>query len=274
MIPSSSEELKRHQVARSESTSGSIQVLAKSVALLDILARDGERGAAELAEEIDEPRSSVYRLLGSLQDLGMIGRGTKRGTFRLGFRLLELGNAVSASFDEREAALPAMRTLREESGETVFLCVRRGGEAVCIERLAGEHVQSLALRLGGALPLHAGAAPRVLLAWESDDFREDYLNSVQFAAYTAKTIRSRTLLRASLEEARGLGYVISDEDVTLGIAALGAPIFDHVGRVCAALSLSGTRPLIMNDLDGLLRKLMTGADEVSQELGWSPNGSR
>jgi DNA-binding IclR family transcriptional regulator len=258
-------------MTRSQSTSGSIQVLVKSAALLDVLARERELGAAELAEEIDEPRSSVYRLLSSLQDLGMIRRGTKRGTVRLGFRLLELGNAVSASFDEREAALPTMRTLREDSGETVFLCVRRGAEAVCIERLAGEHVQSLALRLGGALPLYAGAAPRVLLAWESSDFCEDYLKSVEFAAFTAKTIRSRTALRASLEEARRVGYAISDEDVTLGIAAIGAPIFDHEGCVCAALALSGTRPLIMNNLEGLLRNLTTGADYISQELGWSPS---
>jgi DNA-binding IclR family transcriptional regulator len=266
--------MKRHQVERPQSTTGSIQVLAKSAALLNILAREGERGAAELAAEIDEPRSSVYRLLTSLQELGMIRPGSKRGTFRLGFRLLELGDAVSASFDEREAALPTMRTLRDDSGETVLLCVRRGAEAVCIERLAGEHVQSLALRLGGALPLYAGAAPRVLLAWESSDFREDYLKTVEFAAYTAKTIRSRTALRASLEEARRVGYVISDDDVTLGIAAIAAPIFDYEGRACAALSLSGTRPLIMKNLDGLLRKLMAGADDVSQELGWSPNGSR
>jgi DNA-binding IclR family transcriptional regulator len=265
--------MKRHQVERPQSTTGSIQVLAKSAALLNILAREGERGAAELAAEIDEPRSSVYRLLSSLQDLGMIRRGNKRGTFRLGLRLLELGNAVSASFDEREAALPTMRALREDSGETVFLCVRRGAEAVCIERLGGEHVQSLALRLGGALPLYAGAAPRVLLAWESSDFCEDYLKRVEFAAYTAKTIRSRTALRTSLEEARRVGYVISDEDVTLGIAAIGAPIFDREGRVCAALSMSCTRPHIMNGLDGLLRKLMAGADDVSRELGWSPNPS-
>src|SRR3984885_15566115 len=70
-------------VAQSQSTSGSIQVLAKSAALLDILARDGELGAAEVAEEIDEPRSSVYRLLSSLQELGLIRRGTRRGTYRL-----------------------------------------------------------------------------------------------------------------------------------------------------------------------------------------------
>ena len=261
-------------VAQSQSTSGSIQVLAKSAALLDILARDGELGAAEVAEEIDEPRSSVYRLLSSLQELGLIRRGTRRGTYRLGFRLLELGSAVSASFDERQAALPTMKTLREDTGETVFLCVRRGNEAVCIERLEGEHVQSLELRLGGSLPLYVGAAPRVLLAWESPEFSDEYLRTVEFNGYTAKAIRSRRQLRASLADARRDGHVVSDEDVTLGIAAIGAPIFDHRGGIGAALSLSGTRPLIMNSLGSLLRQLKAGAAEISHELGWLPDRSR
>ena len=69
-----------------------------------------------------------------------------------------------ARFDERQAALPHMEHLHDMTGETVFLCVRRGLRAVCIERIEGSHVVSLALRLGGSLPLHAGAAPRALLA--------------------------------------------------------------------------------------------------------------
>ena len=145
---------------------GSIEVLTKVGAVLDLLAERGELAAAEIAALTGEPRSSVYRILGSLESLDMVESGSRRGSFRLGLGLLRLGNAVVERFDEREAALPALQELNQLTGETAFLCVRRGYEAVCIERLPGEHVESLALRLGGALPLHAGAAPRTLLAFE------------------------------------------------------------------------------------------------------------
>src|SRR5207244_10669190 len=92
--------------------------------------------------------------------------GSRPGTYRLGWRLLRLGSAVIARLDERQAALPVMERIHERTGETVFLCVRRGDDAVCIERLDGLRVQSLMLRLGGSLPLHLGAGPRTLLAWE------------------------------------------------------------------------------------------------------------
>ena len=86
-----------------------------------------------------------------------------RGTYRLSLKLFDLGSTVLDRFDERASALPVMQRLHDETGPTVFLCVRRGLEAVCIERIDGARVTLLELRLGGSLPLHLGAAPRRLL---------------------------------------------------------------------------------------------------------------
>jgi DNA-binding IclR family transcriptional regulator len=151
-----------------------VAVLAKAGALLDCLA-DGELTPAELTVRMGEPRSSVYRLIASLSELELIDAGSRRGTYRLGLKLLRLGGVVMASFDERRLARPIMEQIHEATGETVFLCVRRGFEAVCIDRIDGKRVQSLALRLGGALPLHAGAASRALLAFEAESLLERYL---------------------------------------------------------------------------------------------------
>src|SRR5262249_61379656 len=94
----------------------------------------------------------------------MVEAGSRSGTYRLGWRLLRLGSAVIERLDERQAALPVMERIHERTGETVFLLVRRGDEAVCIERLGGLRVQSLALRLRGSLPLPPRARPRAPLA--------------------------------------------------------------------------------------------------------------
>ena len=150
-----------------------VAVLAKAVAVLDHVAAEGEVTPARLAELTGEPRSSVYRLLASLQELGLVEPGRRRGTYILGLKLFRLGSTVMSRFDERQAALPVMERINEELGETTFLCVRRGYEAVCIERIDGSRVNLLALALGGSLPLHAGAVTRAILAFEPREFCDE-----------------------------------------------------------------------------------------------------
>src|SRR4051794_7265246 len=155
---------------------GSVAVLGKAMALLDRIAEEGEATPARLAELTGEPRSTVYRLLASLQQLELVEPGPRRGTFVLGLKLFRLGRSVVSRFDERQAALPVMERIHDEMGENTFLCVRRGYNAVCIERIDGTRVTLLALSLGGSLPLHAGGASRALLAFEPESFWEEYLD--------------------------------------------------------------------------------------------------
>ena len=253
-------------------SSNSIQVIRKAALLLDCLERaedPADLSVAELAELMGEPRTSVYRLITTLDELGWIEPGSRRGTYRLGLKLFRLGGAVLRRFDVRQAALATMESIHEKTGDTVFLCVRRGREAVCIERIAGDRVEALALRLGGALPLHMGAAPRVLLAHENPEFQRRYIERVRLVSYTDRTLTSPDRLQQMLKEDRAAGYSISNEDVTPGIAAVGAPIFDHTGQVKAALSISGVASVILGDHAERTRTLIVeGAKEVSQRLGY------
>jgi DNA-binding IclR family transcriptional regulator len=245
-----------------------VQVLVKAAAVLDLLAARGAMSAAGLALELGEPRSSVYRLLGTLQRLELVEAGERRGEYRLGLKLLRLGGAVAGRFDVREAALEVMRELHDATGETVFLCVRRSFEAVCIERLDGREVNVLALQLGGALPLHVGGAPRTLLAFEPPASWEPTLRAMSLDAFTERTPTAIADVIGGLEEARRTGYTVSDEDVTPGVAALGAPIFDRRGAVCAALSIAGVRPRILGEESGpVLDRLLASAAAISRRLG-------
>jgi DNA-binding IclR family transcriptional regulator len=247
----------------------SVNLLSKADRVLDLLADRGDMPIAALIEELDEPRTSVYRLLESMQELGWVEPAPQRGLYRLGLKLFRLGATVSRRFDARQAALPAMERLHEETGETVFLCVRRGFEAVCIERIDGARVQILELTLGGRLPLHVGGAPRALLAFEDEAFWDEYLYRAPLTTYTTKTHNTPELVRQSLQEDVQAGIVISDEDVTQGIASIAAPVFDHTGRVCAALSLAGVVPALLGDnlprSESLIREAATA---TSRSLGY------
>jgi DNA-binding IclR family transcriptional regulator len=245
-----------------------IRALAKAVYLLEQLADEREATPRRLAELIDEPRTTTYRLLRSLEALDLVEPASRPGTYRLGWKLMRLGAAVVERLDERQAALPVMERIHERVGETVFLLVRRGRNAVCIERLEGLRVQSLALRLGGSLPLHAGAGPRALLAWEPESDWEEYVDD-GLEPLGDETPPSPEELFDELRETRKRGYAVSDEDVTPGIASLGAPILDYTGGVRAALSIGGMKSLVLGaDRDEFVRLLVDGARDISHALGY------
>ncbi len=250
---------------------GGVAVLGKAARLLDLLAEHGEMTPSQLAELTHEPRSTVYRLLSTLEKLELVEAGNSSGAYRLGLKLFQLGSAVVEGFDERAAAQPVMARLHEATGETVFLCVRRGLEAVCIERIDGVRVALLDLRLGGALPLHLGAAPRALLAFEPRSAWDAYLSN-------AHTTEQRTSLSPhthqdiirELEAIQERGYAISDQDVTLGIASIGAPVFGHTGAVCASISIGGLRDRVLHPEHRSAELITRAAEDISHALGHRP----
>jgi DNA-binding IclR family transcriptional regulator len=247
---------------------GSIAVLAKATAILENLAEHGDLAPARIAELLDEPRSTVYRLCSSLQELGYIEAGVQRRTYRLSLKLFDLGSTIVDRFDERASALPHMQRLHDETGETVFLCVRRGLEAVCIERIDGARVRLLELRLGGSLPLHLGAAPRCLLAFEPEDAWRAYLEVAPLERRTSKSPTTRSAVLSELRATRERGYALSDQDVTLGVVSIGAPIFDHSGCVRASLSVGGLREVIGDNGSNVAELVVRAAAEISRSLGY------
>jgi DNA-binding IclR family transcriptional regulator len=257
-------------VARpTKARAGFVAVLAKATALLDRLGEEGECTPAGLSDLIGEPRSTVYRLLSSLQELEYVEPGSRRGTYRLSLKVFRLGSSVVSRYDERQAALPVMERLHEETGETIFLCVRRGLRAVCIERIDGRRVTLLELILGGSLPLHLGAAPCALLAFEPEEAWWTYLSQVDLEDRTPHTPITRERVIEQLRATRERGYAISDQDVTLGVGSVGAPIFGHTGHVRASLSVGGLRDMVLGEGSRVPELVVSGAREVSQALGYA-----
>ena len=248
-----------------------VRVLGKATRMLDLLADGGEMTVQALADAAKEPRSSVYRLLGGLREAELVEPGGRRGTYRLGIKLLRLSGAVILRFDERRGALPAMERLHEHTEETVFLSVLRGREAVCIERIEGRWVQSMALTLGGSLPLHIGAGPRALLAFLGEEAWMEYLAAGELTPFTEHSITDPDALLADLRATRERGYAISDEDVVVGMAALGAPILDYRGKLRAALSFSGPKPSVLGEREHAnVEAIKAGARDSSRALGYDP----
>lgn len=244
--------------------------LGDAVVLLDALAAEGDSGPTRLSGVTGLRRRDVDAALERLLALDLVER--EGGSYRLGLRLFRLGAAVGRRLEPRLAARPELERLHRATEETVYLCVRRGDDALCVDRIDGLWVQSMALRLGETLPLHLGAASRVLLAHEAAAFRRAYLARAPFEALTPNTLVTREAVAQELARVRERGYAVSDEDIRLGIASVGAPVRDHTGAVCAAISVGGLRPSILGNRRATVGLVVGAAARVSAALGFEEQG--
>jgi DNA-binding IclR family transcriptional regulator len=243
-----------------------LELIAKADAVIGVLEAGGEASAVEIAKRTGEPLSSVYRLLQSLTGVGWVDRGWRRGTYRLGLLLLTIGGQLEDKLDVRKCALPSLRRLVETTNTTSFLCVRRDTRAVCVERVEGQAVRSLAMQLGSSLPLFVGAAPRAILAFLPPAEQRSSLRAFRLPGDPPRP--DAAAIQTDIERVRRDGFALSDGDVTPGIAALGAPVFNHRGELEAAISMSGLRSQILGSARAANIELITTcAREVSRALG-------
>jgi DNA-binding IclR family transcriptional regulator len=257
-------------VRSSTERSTATQAVVKTFALIDALVELGEATAVELSRLTGEPRSSVYRILTTLQQLELVEPGSRRGLFRAGVGLLRLGGSALARFDERQLAMPTLERLRAETRETVHLAVRRSKQAVFIEQLPGERAFMLRIGLGGVLPLHVGASPRLLLALEPYSFWDEYFEAVVVEQWTPRALGSEAEVRERLEEIRETGVSLSDEDVVLGIATVAAPIVDHRGKPRAALAFNLLPEVLRRDPERYIAIAREAGEEASRAFGYDP----
>lgn len=239
----------------------SMEILLKADAVLGVLERERECSVQRIADAVDEPVSSTYRLLASLTAVGLASRGAKRGLYRLGFLPLRVGGMLESQLDVRELAGPALYELSRVTGSTVMLWVRRGDSAVCIERITRSDVQTAVSRLGDSLPLWGGAAGRVLLAHLPAAEARGVISRFELGDRGGKSLSDE------LAEIREAGYCLAVSSVTPGVASISAPVFNHRGELEVAVSISGLRRWIVEDDGAAIREVRATAREISASLG-------
>ncbi len=197
-----------------------VQVLDRSVAVLDAVAAQGPLALAELADATGLPRATAHRLAIALEVHGLLARDGG-GRFALGGRLIGWGAIAARSDPILDAAPAVLAALRDSSGESAQLYVREGDQRVCVaiaERATGLRDS---VPLGAALPLDAGSGARVLLAWADDAERFPRVAAGELAAVRR----------------RGWAQTVGDREP--GVASVSAPVHDASGAVVAAISVSG-----------------------------------
>jgi DNA-binding IclR family transcriptional regulator len=248
-----------------EPKSPSIQVMERMFQLLDLLASYQDPVSLKvISEKTGLHPSTAHRILNDL----VIGRYVDRpeaGNYRLGMRLLELGNLVKARLDVREAALGPMRELHKLTNQPVNLSVRQGDEIVYIERAFSERSGMQVVRaIGGRAPLHLTSVGKLFLAYDEAQRVRAYASRTGLAGHTRNSITSLPLLEKELARVQQMGLARDEEELELGVRCMAAAILDDQGRLVAGLSISAPADRLE---DGWIAKLKSTAAEISASLG-------
>lgn len=221
------------------SAGSQIAVIGKAGQVLDALLEHPEGATpTDIAAALGINRSTAFRLLISLEHVGLLDRDAETGQYRLGLKLLVFGEAVRERQDLVRIAEPTMRRLRDELRQSVYLSRREGWGAVCLHRLSGPDVDVLAWKAGRWLPFHVGAGPRALLAALSDADLADYLALPEERA-TRNGALNVADLRRIVDETRERGWSFNDEAITEGVSSLGAVVRGGNRLPLCALSVAG-----------------------------------
>ena len=261
------ENMKTNQTAESDKTS--IQVIERMTSLLDALAVYPDPvSLKELSRVTGLHPSTAHRILNDLVIKRFVDR-SEPGTYRLGMRLLELGNVVKSRLSVREAALDLMRQLHRKTNQTVNLSVRQNDEIIYIDRAFSERSGMQVVRaVGGRAPLHLTSTGKLFLSIDESRTVHAYAVRTGLAGHNKNSITDLAKLEGELKLVRAHGYARDNEELELGVRCMAAGIHDDTGKLIAGLSISAPADRLQ---DEWLEDLMITAKEISAALGYSEN---
>ncbi|HJU70624.1 MAG TPA: IclR family transcriptional regulator [Paucimonas sp.] len=243
-----------------------IQVIERMISLLDTLARYPDPvSLKELSAVTGLHPSTAHRILNDMVVKRFVDRA-EAGSYRLGMRLLELGNIVKSRLNVREAALDFMRALHRKTHQTINLSVRQGDEIVYIDRSFSERSGMQVVRaIGGRAPLHLTSTGKLFLSVEEPKAVRAYATRTGLAGHNKNSITDLAKLERELSLVRAHGYARDNEELELGVRCMAAGIHDDTGKMIAGLSISAPADRLQ---DEWTEDLVKTAHHISQVLGY------
>lgn len=216
------------------------QSVLKALNILECLAAaDQPLSAQEVARQCALSRPTAYRLLVTLLTRDYVTICQESGNYQIGAKALTLGKSFLERLDLPELAKPNLRELSQAAQETVHLAVLEGIEMLYVGKADGPQPVRMHCTIGTRNPLHSTAMGKAILAFLPLEKRIALLDQMTLAPRTSNTITGKAALLAHLERVREQGFAIDDVENEEDIRCVGAPIFDHMGSVIAAISVSG-----------------------------------
>lgn len=246
-----------------------VRALDRGIALLRAFQMAKPRQTlTELAKSAGLDKGTTRRLLHTLQRAGLIAHENLTGLYSLDVGMLELASSVETGRDFREIAGPYMSELTEKTGTTAYLWVHHEGTALCVERVRASipNVQAAWFPVGSRMPLNCGGGPRTLMGFISSDELK-YALSLELTKRTPLSQTSPKILAREAAAIHERGWELAIDDFVVGLAALGAPIFDRQQKLVGSISITTlTAQLVKDGKPRHLELLRKTASEIGSKV--------
>lgn len=244
------------------------KTVLRTMEILNLFIDHEELTFQEIIDLSGMPKTSVYRMVSSLESMGFLEKGSDL-KYRLGLIFLKYGSLVSARLDIRRIAYPIMKELHDDVEEAVNLSIRQNDEdeTIYIEKIDLKQKVRVYTAVGRRSPLYAGASSRAILAFLSDKMIKDYMERTEFKPLSKGTITDKEVFWRKIEETRANGYAVSHSELHDYTSEVAVPIFDYKGDVVASLSIVGMEANFHEEnIKIFANKLLVAADRISSQL--------
>ena len=244
--------------------------IARALSILEYLAKEkSEASVAEIADDFQYPKNSVYRIIKSLEHHGYVEEFQRK--YHATPRLLYLGYAGMRNKGIIENSLDVMHALRDEVNETIMIGTLLGNQIVIIEQLPSFQYVKFTTEIGKRVTIHASAPGKAILAFLPPEEQEKILDQIKFTRYTDHTIPSKNAMLQELDTVRELGYAIDDGEEDQEAHCIGCPIFDYRGHPIAALWAVGPEFRLVSALYSKIGPVVRDhANNISRRFGYDP----
>jgi len=221
---------------------------------------------AELLDNSDFPKATLYRFLQSLTNQGMLSYDPDRQTYTPGMRLVRLAHAAWTQSSLAPIARPFLDTLSRETGETVHLAQLDSSQVLYVDKRNAAKPVEMFSQAGKVGPAYCTGVGKAMMAYLDDDALNKAVSQQSYHRFTDKTLTSEQALRADLIRIRQRGYAIDDEEHEPGIICIACPILTSGGRLLGAISVTGsTNRMDFNQLEAWVPRVRRVADQIGTE---------
>jgi Transcriptional regulator len=246
-----------------------IESVAKALKILTLFSTNKpEWGVSEIARELNMLKSTVYRLLATMHEMGFVRKSHDNIHYKLGLRILELGGVVVNTLDFRDVALSYLHQVSEQCGETVHIGIIDNNEAISVEAIQPQNSLKSTILVGKRAPLYCTSVGKALLAFLPVAERNNIIKNIKFEKFTSNTITDPDKLDQELKKVREQGFAVDNMEHEVGICCVAAPIWDHTNKAVASFSISGPSVRMTAErIPELAQLVLSTTQKISNELG-------
>lgn len=247
-----------------------IPILSKGMELIELIAQHPEGMAIqEIVNLLGHSKTSIYRIICSLEEMGYLRKNQVKGTFSLTRKMFKIGLSTIGTTTIIEHSYEPMRRLRDKLRETVVLGTMMGAKIVILEQVIGSHHFSFILKPGMGVCLHASAPGKVFLTNIEDSERDEILSNIEMTRFTDNTITNIPDFLLELEKVRACGYGVDMGEELSGVRCVGAPIYNLAGKIAASIWITGPAERLSDEsIDDIGKQIVACAYEISEKIGF------